>query len=250
MLLRLWQGDMRKSIRAPFKEFSESARPIIKLMERIQCEAPQALRDKNLLAQHNTMQLGCIVLLSGYLESFMRSVCESYFVELSNKGYGMNKLDHKYLSIHLREGAGVLSDLVKRELKQDKHVLTDSSAFVRRLVAPIIDPTKSPVWEAFARTRSNPSPEVLGDVLQSLGIKGGFNAVETALGNKYSPNTLRELLRNLNDLRNECAHTGTASSVPQPSTVINLAQFAKYLTLGVCRLIDHKVTQIVSPGGC
>jgi hypothetical protein len=239
--------DMRKSIRAPFTEFSESARPILKLMERIQSEAPQALRDKDLPAQHNTMQLGSVVLLSGYLESFLRSACESYFAELLSKGHGMDRLGDEYLKIHLREGAGHLSDLVRRELKQKKHALADSSSFVRRLVAPIMDTTKSPVWEAFARTQGNPSPEVLSDMLKGLGINGGFDAVEKALGNKYSANTLAQRLRNLNDLRNECAHTGTASSVPQPSTVIDLVQFTRYLTLAVCRLIDKKISELVGP---
>lgn len=247
MLLGLWRRDMRKSIRASYREFSDSARPIIKLMERIQREAPQTLRDKDLPAQHSTMQLGSVVLLSGYLESFLRSACESYFAELLSRGYGMDKLGDEYLKIHLREGAGVLSDLVKRELRQKNRALTDSSAFVQRLVAPIMDTTKSPVWEAFARTQGNPSPDVFADLLRGLGIKGGFNAVEVALGNKYSASTLAGRLRNLNDLRNECAHTGTASSVPQPSTVIDLVHFTRHLTLGVCRLIDSKVTQVIGP---
>jgi hypothetical protein len=214
-------------------------------MERIQREAPQALRDRDLPAQHSTMQLGSVVLLSGYLESFLRSACESYFAELLSKGYGMDKLGDDYLRIHLREGAGHLSDLVKRELRQKKHALTDSSSFVRRLVAPIMDTTKSPVWEAFARTQGNPSPEVLTDILRGLGIKGGFDAVEGALGSRYSASTLAGRLKNLNDLRNECAHTGTASSVPQPSTVIDLVHFTRYLTLGVCRVVDKKVTELV-----
>lgn len=238
---------MRQSIRTPYTEYSDAARPILKLMERIQGEATLALRDRGLLAQHNTVQLGSVVLLSGFLESFLRAVCEGYFAELLSKGYGMNQLGQQYLTIHLREGAGHLSDLVKRELRQ-KNALTESSAFVRRLVAPIMDTAKSPVWEAFARTQGNPSPDVLKTILDGLGIKGGFTAIEAALGKqKYSASTLAQLLKNLNDLRNECAHSGTAQSVPQPSTIVDLVQFTRHLALAVCRLVDQKITELTTP---
>lgn len=237
---------MRSSIRAAYTEFSESAGPILKLMARVQIEAPQAMRDSGLLAQHNTIQLGSVVLLSGFLESYLRKVCEAYFAELLSKGYGMNRLSPSYLETHLREGAGHLADLVKREVKR-KNSLTDSSAFVRRLVAPIVDATTSPVWEAFARTQGNPSPEVVKAVLSGLEIKGGFDAISQALKGKYSASTVTGLLKNLNDIRNECAHTGTTSNVPQPSSIMDLVQFTRYLTLGISRLIDQKITELTRP---
>ena len=158
----------------------------------------------------------------------------------------MGRLSSSYLETHLREGAGYLADLVKREVKR-KNSLTDSSAFVRRLVAPIIDTTKSPVWEAFARTQGNPSPDVVKNVLIGLEIKGGFDAIAQALNGKYSSSTLTSLLKNLNDIRNECAHTGKTSSVPQPSSIIDLVQFTRYLALGICRLIDQKITEQTKP---
>ncbi|MCW3700998.1 HEPN domain-containing protein [Burkholderia cenocepacia] len=215
-------------------------------MSRIQAEAPHALRDKAVFDQHNTIQLGAVVLLSGFLESFLRSACESYFAELASKGFGMRSLGDEYLKVHLREGAGHLADLVKRESKR-KNSLSDSSAFVRRLVAPISDATKSPVWEAFARTQGNPSAEVVKSILQGLDIKGGFSALDTAIGNKYSAATMAQLLNNLNDLRNECAHTGTTTNVPQPSTINDLVQFTRLLALAICRLLDRKVTELTSP---
>ncbi|MEM5461933.1 HEPN domain-containing protein [Paraburkholderia phytofirmans] len=236
---------MRESIRSSYSEFSKSAAPIIKLMERIQSESANAMRDRALLAQHNTVQLGSVVLLSGFLESFLRSVCASYFAELSNKGLGMHSLGDEFLKIHLREGAGHLSDMVKREQKRKKS-LSDSSAFVRRLVAPIMDPTKAPVWEAFARTQGNPSSDVVTAILAGLGIKGGFSALDDAIGRKYSASTMTQLLNNLTELRNESAHTGTATNVPQPSTIMDLVQFARYLTLAICRLVDRKITELTA----
>ena len=77
---------MRSSIRAAYTEFSESSGPILKLMAKVQNETPQAMRDSDLLAQHNTIQLGSVVLLSGNLESFLRTTCEAYFAELLSKG--------------------------------------------------------------------------------------------------------------------------------------------------------------------
>lgn len=238
---------MRTSIRAGFSEFSTSVKPIIRLMIRVNNEATFALRDADLRAQHNTIQFGSVVLLSGFLESFLRFVCESYFAELSTKGYGMNQLGHDFLETHLREGAGHLADIVKREAKRKPKDLSDSSAFVRRLVAPISDASKSPAWEAFARTQGNPSAQVIKDVLTGLGIKGGMASLETAVKKRYSASTIEQLLKNLIDLRNECAHTGAAVSVPQPSTIIDLVYFTRVLVLGVCVLVDQKVTELVGP---
>ena len=237
---------MRPSIREAYSEFSDSATPILKLMERIQRESSLALRDQSLLSQHNTIQLGSVVLLSGFIESFLRSACESYFAELLKKGFGMQHLGDEFLRTHLREGAGHLSDLVRREVKHTNS-LSDSSAFVRRLVAPIIDSSRAPVWEAFARTQGNPSPEVIGAILRGLGIKGGFDALDSAISSRYSAATMVRLLKNLNELRNECAHTGTATNVPQPSTVIDMVQFARLLALAICRLVDKKITELTSP---
>jgi hypothetical protein len=237
---------MRPSIRSSYTEFTSSSAPIIKLMQRVQADAALALRDKSVLAQHNTIQLGSVVLLSGFLESFLRSVCESYFAELHKKGFGISALGDDFLKVHLREGAGHLADLVKRESKR-RNSLSDSSAFVRRLVAPIIDSSKSPVWEAFARTQGNPSADVVKAILKGLGINGGFEALAAAIDEKYSANIMTQLLTSLNELRNESAHTGTTANVPQPSTIIDLVQFTRYLTLSVCRLVDRKVTELTAP---
>lgn len=237
---------MRQAIRFTYSQFSQSALPILKLMDRVTSETPAALRNSDLFAQHKSIQLGSVVLISGYLESFLRAVCETYFAELARKGFGMSNLGDEYLSIHLREGAGHLADLVKREQRKKKP-FSESSAFVRRLVAPILDNTKSPVWEAFARTQGNPSPEVVKAILKALGIKGGFDVIETALDGKYSSNTLATLLTNLNEIRNECAHTGTASSVPSPGAIKDLVQYTRHLTLGICRVVDNKISQITTP---
>jgi hypothetical protein len=216
-------------------------------MRRVQSEAASALKDSSLRAQHNAIQFGSVVLISGFLESFLRATCENYFAELSAKGYGMGKLGHDFLEIHLREGAGHLTDLVKRESKRQPKNLSNSSAFVRRLVAPIADAARSPAWEAFARTQGNPSAEVIKAVLKGLGVKGGLLAIENAIYHRYSASSIEQLLRNLIDLRNECAHTGSAVSVPQPSTIIDQVHFTRVVALGICRLVDKQVTHLLGP---
>lgn len=216
-------------------------------MKRVQSESAQALRDPQLRGQHKAMQLGSIVLLSGFLESFLRGLCENYFAELLTKGIGMGNLGHQALETHLREGAGHLADLVKRESKKQPKTLNDSSAFVRRLVAPILDVNKAPVWEAFARTQGNPSAEVVKRVLAGLGIKGGLQKLESLINARYSASSIEQLLQNFVDLRNECAHTGTATSVPLPSTVIDQVYFMRVLTLGLCKMVDQHITAIAAP---
>lgn len=238
---------MRAAIRATFSDFSEAAHPVKKLMLRVQNESSSALKDSALRAQHHTMQLGSVVLMSGFFESFLRALCENYFAELLTKGFGMQKLGTDYLEIHLREGAGHLADLVKRESKKKPLSLSDSSAFVRRLVAPITDASKAPVWEAFSRTQGNPSPDVVKNILSGLGIKGGLASIEGATGGRYSASSIEQLLRNFVELRNECAHTGSAKNVPQPSTVLDQVYFLRVIALGMCKLTDQKITALSTP---
>lgn len=233
---------MRKNIRSVYTQFSASSAPILKVMSRIQGETAAALKDKSLLEQHHTMQHGSVVLLSGFLESFLRSVCEVFFTELRAKGVGLKALGPDYLSTHLREGAGHLSDLIKREGKKKSLTFSDSTAFAKRFVAPFSDDLKSPVWEAFARTKGNPSSSVVTAVLDGLGITGGFNSLSTAINGKYSANTMVQLLNNLIELRNESAHTGKTTNVPQPSDITEIVLFCRYLALAVCRLADKKVS--------
>jgi len=236
---------MRKSIRNCFQDFSESARPISQLMKSIQGQAPGALKDKYLRAQHGTIQLGSVVLLSGYLESYLKAICEAYFAELLTKGFGAKKLGDRVVETHLREGAGHLTDLVKRESKKSPGSLTESEAFVRRLVAPILDANKAPVWEAFARTQGNPSPRVVKDVLKGLGISDPFQRASVAVNGRYSSATFDQLLQNFVDLRNECAHTGTAQVVPSPSTIYDFVMLLRTLTLGIAKIVDLRVTEII-----
>jgi hypothetical protein len=235
---------MRQSIRSCFNEFTVSAKPIEQLMHRIHSEASLALKDPSLRSQHHAVQCGSVVLLSGYLESFIRSLCENYFTVLSMKGFGMAQLGQEFLDLHLRQGAVHLADLVKREGKQSPKTFSNSSEFVRKLVAPIADATKSPTWEAFARTQGNPSPEVLKSVLRGLGIRGGLPAIEAAMKSRYSAASTQQFLQNLVDIRNECAHTGSAASIPAPSTVLDLVYFTRVLVLGVCRVVDQKITDL------
>lgn len=216
-------------------------------MHRIHSEAPLALKDSNLRSQHRTVQCGSVVLLSGYLESFIRSLCETYFSVLSLKGFGMSSLGHEFLEVHLRDGAGHLSDLVKREGRRHPKTYSSSSAFVRKLVAPIADASKSPTWEAFARTQGNPSPEVLKSVLRGLGVKGGLPTVEVAMKGRYSAAATQHMLQNLIDVRNECAHTGSATSVPSPGAVLDLVYFTRVLVLGVCSAVDKHITDVAGP---
>lgn len=237
---------MRPLIRQTYINFVSSVRPIEHLMERIQLEAIQAMRDGKLRAQHASIQCGSIVLLSGYLEAFLRSCCENYFVELSSRGVGMQHLGQKYLEVHLREGAGFLADIIKRESRKNASSLPDSSAFVKRLVAPIADASKSPAWEAFARTQGNPSAKVIKQFLAGLGISGGLGSLDAAIDGRYSANTIEQLLTNFIDVRNECAHSGVSASLLTPSQILDLAYFVRSLTLGICRLVSHRATEVIA----
>lgn len=223
----------------PYLKFSKSVKPILSLMDNIQNNAALSLTNHSLHAQHQTIQSGSIVLASGFLESFLRDICETYFIELAKKGVGLNILGQDFLEIHLKEGAGHLSDLVKRESrKSSSKTLQESLIFARRLVDPLNNNTLSPAWEAFARTQGNPSSETIKKILKGLGIKSGFTNLERAVNGRYSNSTIELMLTNFLELRNECAHTGISSNIPTPGQIKDTISFLRIITYGICKLVN------------
>ena len=154
---------MDRFFRIPFREFSEASQPIAKLMDEINSKASDALRDRNIQARNNALQCASIVLVSGFVESNLKANAEAFFKRLAMRGRTFADVPSEFVDRHYVDGARVLLSkaMVDRKAKLG---FSQTEDIVRRLVAPLMDASKLPIWEAFAATEGNPGPRVLKDL--------------------------------------------------------------------------------------
>jgi hypothetical protein len=89
------------------------------------------------------------------------------------------------------------------------------------------------LWEAFADTQANPGPDEISAYLKRFHIPEPLPTLAIAMNT--TQNTLSLSLRSFMEIRNECAHTGSAKNVPTTSDV-----------RGYCKLLEHVGTGIVT----
>jgi RiboL-PSP-HEPN len=236
---------MRQSIRTVFSNFTSSVKPVKQLMQKIRLDAAAAMRDSNIKAQQETVQCATMVVMSGYLEAFIRDLAKAFFDELKARGTGLQVLsvvdpDTNYSLVHFRNGAKVLANMAKGK---DAN-LGDCELFIKRLHAPLEDATEPPAWEAFAMTEANPGPRVLRSFLKGLGINESLKGVSEAVNSRYSDVVFDTLLTSFIAVRNECAHSGKAKEVPTPTTVEDYVDVLRTLALGMCKVVDSRVSAL------
>ena len=91
---------------------------------------------------------------------------------------------------------------------------------------------------AFADTKSNPGPDVVREFLARFGITEPGKKLETKMGSSQgSTNTVHV---SFIKLRNECARTGTALTVPTTNELRTYCDFLENLATGIeSALQDH-----------
>lgn len=234
---------MRPRIKDALKNFTNAVKPVKDLMNGIRLDAPKALKNGSVRAQHEAIQCASVVVMSGYLESFVRDLAKAFFDELRTRGIGLQLLavgepDTKFLQTHLRNGARILQDLSTPKLAD----LAECESFLRKIHAPFSNEAEPPVWEAFAVTEANPGPKVLKNFLKNLGVVDPFNAVSLAVRGRYSQANFDSLLTAFILVRNECAHTGRARQVPAPASIDDYVDLLRALSLGMCRVVDKRIS--------
>lgn len=229
--------------RNPYRDFCTSARPVAKIMDEINRLAVQALKSRDTMARNNAIQCASIVILSGYLESNLKTNAEMFFTVLDKKKCLTTQLPAAYLELHYRAGAKMLAKVSQAEAKKNMG-FAETETFVKRLAAPAQSGSHLPLWEAFAETSGNPGPTVIKDYLKRFDIQDPMRAVAVKLRGIYSASVLESKLQSFIDIRNECAHTGSAKSIPLPSDVRDYVTFLRYLTLGIARTLDDRAKQI------
>jgi hypothetical protein len=231
-------------MRQALADFASSLNRIRALANSIVTGTPAALADPAQLSLHETQQCGAIVLLTGYFEAFIKDLVRRFIEELSTCGVPF---------------AGFPKDIRNRHFEGGGRVLTKASEAARRRratpfgnapredIVARIHSASSPsgsyqiVWEAFADTEANPSPDVVARIARDLGVGNFWRTVSRKSGDpkRWSDTAITSELSDLIAKRNECAHTGKASPVPTAADVLEFADLLESVGGGFVSALEE-----------
>lgn len=232
---------MASQLRLQFRSFSEAAKPIASLMDDLDKEASLVLRNPAVRAKHTAVRSASIVLLSGFLESFMRQSAEVFFAELVRRGLAYSDLPSEMHKIHFVNGLQWAQKCAEKKEETD-NLFVDTRATLSRLADPPAKEMPALIWEAFAVTKGNPGPKVITDYLRNFGVADGIRKIATESNSDQKLITTQ--LTSFILLRNECAHTGTSRNPPLPSDVRSFVHMLRQITLGISKTLDKRINEL------
>lgn len=198
----------------------------------IDARVQDALKDAAVQARHEVTLCAATVILSGFLESFLREVAEEMVTDISSRAIPFDQLPSKIRITHYLEGAFHIREMARQEKGGDPVVLAKAADAARRLAS--VGATQLPyeiLWEAFAQTQANPGPDEISAYLKRFHISEPLPTLAAAMN--ATQNTLSLSLRSFMEIRNECAHTGKAKNVPTTSDVRGYCKLLEDVGAGV-----------------
>lgn len=188
------------------------------------------------------MRCGAVVLFSGYLECFIKECMCAFITRVNALGQPLTKLPEAMKHTHFRMGAKA----IERQLKDDKKIgdTTRCEDLAARLASVSAVTGYTLVWEAFAHTEANPSPEVVGKLLSAVGVEKPWDKLRAA-----TPTGLVDLhtfLTSFIAMRNECAHSGNTTSPPGAADLLQYGQNLSGLGAAMVDVLTRRLADIVA----
>lgn len=169
---------------------------------------PLAMASQNLQTT-NAIGCACVVLISGYFESFLKDITQQLIAQLNGLGKPLASIPYAMRVKHFHSGAKALDWAIKQDKKLSN---TASSEDLARRLGSVSDPAAYELaWEAFAQTNSNPGPDAVAGILSGLEISKSWREINALVTNHGQLDTF---LQSFMEIRNMCAHTGTHSAPP------------------------------------
>jgi hypothetical protein len=184
----------------------------------IDAHAQAALADPGIRARHETTLCAVTVILSGFLESFLRDIAEEVIGDICRRAIPFDSLPDRIRVTHYWKGAECLSEIARRERSESPVALAKALDTARRLASvgnP--QPPYEILWEAFAETQANPGPDQISEYLKRFHIERPLPTLADQMS--ITETTFVLGLRSFMEVRNECAHTGSAANVPTTTDV-------------------------------
>lgn len=195
------------------------------------------------LPVNRSMCCGCVLLLSGYFESFLKDSIETFINKLNSLRLPIASIPREMVYQHFEGGA----EHVRTYSKKDKSENVDLSLihvkdFLSRLSSITSeDDEYQLVWEAFANTKSNPNTDVVKDLLSNVGIKKTWPKINDLATNKGQ---LDVFLRSFIEVRNICAHTGTHNTPPRPSEILEFCDNFEEIATCLMILLSSRISDL------
>jgi hypothetical protein len=223
-------------LRKALRDFGAALVRVRGITIEIDKNASAALGKRSILARHEVMQCACAAIMSGFFEAFLRDTAEAFVADVSALRIPFKALPSAVQKAHYGKGGAVLA---AKQNKQGKASwVTASPDDIARRLASVNSVPYDLLWEAFADTQSNPSFGVIGGLLSALGVDKPWAKLSLKTG--VSTPAMEARLDSFLLVRNECAHTGTATTIPTPSDIRSYAGFLSTLARGVVRVLeDH-----------
>jgi RiboL-PSP-HEPN len=233
-------------MRTALVSFVQSVSRIRDIAQNIDAEASSALASHLVGQRHETIQAASLVVLSGYLESFIKTLAEAFVRSICSKGLSFSGLPEDIRHAHFVEGGRVLSESVATKRKsRPSWIIADGADIARRLHSVSSAEPYELLWEAFADTQANPGPEVIHDFLHRFGIRKIWPKLAALMAKPEA--FIVTSLRNLILLRNECAHTGHTVDVPTPSELRDFCDLLEGMASAMVGLLEQHLNELCTP---
>lgn len=188
------------------------------------------------------MRCGAVVLLSGYLESFIKDCMRAFITQVNDLGKPLTKLPEAMKHTHFRNGAKAL----EWQLKEDKRAgdTTRCENLAARLASVGAVTGYTLAWEAFANTQANPGPEVVGELIGAVGVAKPWEKLRAATPPGMVD--LQTFLTSFIAMRNECAHSGSTTSPPGAADLLQYGQNLSGLGTAMVTVLTQRLGEIAA----
>jgi hypothetical protein len=218
--------------------FKESLTRIRDIINDINANAAQALRNADVRARYETIRCAMMVILSGFFESFMRNLADEFIAELCARAVPFNNLPERIRATHFAGGANIL--LARAQKEKRANPMSESALLARRLASVVSAMPYELVSEAFGETRANPSAQVVREFLGRFGVENPGDQLLRTSG--LTQSGVETTFESIIALRNECAHTGTAGNVPTGGQISDYCDFLEKVAEAVVNILDVHFT--------
>lgn len=236
------------AMRTALADFRTSLDRIRALSDNLARDTGKALADSEIRTLHETLQCGAVVLLSGYLEAFLKDVVRAFARELPRAGIPFSCLPDLVQERHYEGGGRLLSPPELKRAQLRFGVITRVDVVSRLCSAGAGLPAYELIWEAFADTKANPDPDSVKDIGKNLGISEFWPTISRNSGDRarWSETALTLTLRDLVDKRNEAAHTGTVRVMPTAGDLIVYVEMLSAFGVGLVSTFEAELKRLSS----
>jgi RiboL-PSP-HEPN len=232
-------------MRPALAKLRSSVARVSDIAKEIETQTSAAIVNPVLRRRHDITLCAATVILSGFFESFLKDVAESFVGDFCALGIPFAAVGPTMRNAHFGEGGRVLQAKAFNQPKS-QWVTAPVEDIARRIGSVTLGGAYELLWEAFADTGANPKASVVKEFIARFGVKNVWPKIASKTRN--TENTLISALDSFMAVRNECAHTGSSVTTPSARDVRGFC----VLLVGLGRAIvlvleDHLATLNTQP---